>query len=74
MDTVGLSGRDCALMVLYVLFLIGMELYYRHFAQRSVENYCLGGRRMKSWMNGTSYAVTCMNDGAASEPLFAGGI
>ena len=70
MDTVGLSSLDCALMVFYVLFLIGMELYYRHFAQQSMENYYLGGRRMKSWMNGTIYAVTCMNADVA--PAYCG--
>ena len=54
MDIVGLSGLDYALMGLYMLFLIGMGLYYRRFAQQSMENYFLGGRRMKGWMNGTS--------------------
>ena len=70
MDIVGLSGLDYALMGLYMLFLIGMGLYYRRFAQQSMENYFLGGRRMKGWMNGTSYAVTCMNADVA--PAYCG--
>ena len=70
MDIVGLSGIDYALMGLYMLFLIGMGLYYRRFAQQSMENYFLGGRRMKGWMNGTSYAVTCMNADVA--PAYCG--
>jgi len=69
-DIVGLSGLDYALMGLYMLFLVGMGLYYRRFAQQSMENYFLGGRRMKGWMNGTSYAVTCMNADVA--PAYCG--
>ena len=70
MEIVGLSGLDYALMALYMLFLIGMGLYYRGFAQESMENYFLGGRKMKGWMNGTSYAVTCMNADVA--PAYCG--
>ena len=70
MDIVGLSGLDYALMGLYMAFLIGMGLYYRRFAQQSMENYFLGGRKMRGWMNGTSYAVTCMNADVA--PAYCG--
>lgn len=70
MDIVGLSGLDYALMGLYMLFLLGMGLYYRGFAQENMENYFLGGRNMKGWMNGTSYAVTCMNADVA--PAYCG--
>jgi solute:Na+ symporter, SSS family len=69
-DIVGLSGLDYALMGLYMLFLLGMGLYYRGFAQENMENYFLGGRKMKGWMNGTSYAVTCMNADVA--PAYCG--
>jgi solute:Na+ symporter, SSS family len=69
-DIVGLSGLDYALMGLYMLFLLGMGLYYRGFAQENMENYFLGGRNMKGWMNGTSYAVTCMNADVA--PAYCG--
>lgn len=70
MDIVGLSGLDYTLMGLYMVFLIGMGLYYRGFAQENMENYFLGGRKMKGWMNGTSYAVTCMNADVA--PAYCG--
>lgn len=70
MDRVGLSGLDYTLMGLYMVFLIGMGLYYRRFAQENMENYFLGGRKMKGWMNGTSYAVTCMNADVA--PAYCG--
>ena len=65
-----MSGLDYALMALYMLFLVGMGLYYRRFAQQSMENYFLGGRKMKGWMSGTSYAVTCMNADVA--PAYCG--
>ena len=65
-----MSGLDYALMALYMLFLVGMGLYYRRFAQKSMENYFLGGRKMKGWMSGTSYAVTCMNADVA--PAYCG--
>jgi Na+/proline symporter len=61
---------DYTLMGLYMVFLIGMGLYYRRFAQENMENYFLGGRKMKGWMNGTSYAVTCMNADVA--PAYCG--
>lgn len=70
MDIVGLTRLDYAIMGLYMLFLVGLGLYYRGFAQESMENYFLGGRRMKGWMSGTSYAVTCMNADVA--PAYCG--
>jgi Na+/proline symporter len=35
-----------------------------------LENYYLGGRKLKGWMSGTSYAVTCMNADVA--PAYCG--
>ncbi|MEE2659061.1 MAG: hypothetical protein VX733_11190 [Candidatus Latescibacterota bacterium] len=70
MDFVALSALDYTIMGLYMLLLIGLGLYYRRFAHESLENYFLGGRQMKGWMNGTSYAVTCMNADVA--PAYCG--
>ncbi len=70
MEIVGLTGLDYALMGLYILLLLGMGLYYRRFAHQNMENYFLGGRRLKGWMSGTSYAVTCMNADVA--PAYCG--
>ena len=53
-----------------MLMLLGMGLYYRGFAQQNMENYFLGGRKLKGWMSGTSYAVTCMNADVA--PAYCG--
>lgn len=70
MEIVGLSTLDYTLMGIYMLCLLGMGLYYRRFAQENLDNYFLGGRNMKGWMNGTSYAVTCMNADVA--PAYCG--
>ena len=72
MDTseVSLQAVDYAVMALYMLVLIGIGLYYRRFAQESLEHYFLGGRRLKGWVSGTSYAVTCMNADVA--PSYCG--
>ena len=52
---------DYLAMALYMAGLVAIGLYFRRFAQASLENYFLAGRRFKGWMTGTSYAVTCMN-------------
>jgi solute:Na+ symporter, SSS family len=65
-----LSTLDYTIMAVYMFGLIGLGLYYRGFAAESMENYFLGGRRMKGWMSGTSYAVTCMNADVA--PAYCG--
>lgn len=65
-----LETVDYAVMGLYMLALVGIGLHYRGFAQKSLENYFLGGRRLKGWMSGTSYAVTCMNADVA--PSYCG--
>ena len=57
-------------MAVYMLILLGMGMYYRGFAQQNMENYFLGGRKLKGWMSGTSYAVTCMNADVA--PAYCG--
>ena len=70
MESVGLSTLDYTIMAVYMLMLLGMGLYYRGFAQQNMENYFLGGRKLKGWMSGTSYAVTCMNADVA--PAYCG--
>ena len=52
---------DYLIMAAYMLGLVGLGIYYRKFASASMENFFLGGRKLKGWQTGTSYAVTCMN-------------
>ncbi|MCP4640285.1 MAG: hypothetical protein GY851_07635 [bacterium] len=61
---------DYAVMGGYMLFLLGMGLYYRKFAQKDIENYFLAGRKVPGWLNGVSYAATCMNTDVA--PAYCG--
>jgi len=68
--TVSLQIADYIIMAIYMLSLIAMSLYYRKFAQSSMDNYFLGGRNLKGWLNGTSYAATCMNADVA--PAYCG--
>jgi len=67
---VTLATLDYLIMAAYMLFLIVMSLYYRKFAQSSMDNFFLGGRNLKGWLNGTSYAATCMNADVA--PAYCG--
>ena len=61
---------DYGVMGAYLLGLLAMGWHFRRFANESLENYFLGGRRLKGWMSGTSYAVTCMNADVA--PAYCG--
>ena len=65
-----LNYIDYIVMAAYMVGLIAMGLYYRKFAQKDLEHYFLGGRKLKGWMSGTSYAVTSMNADVA--PAYCG--
>ncbi|RQW02882.1 hypothetical protein EH223_11425 [candidate division KSB1 bacterium] len=70
MNPVSLTTLDYLIMAAYMIFLIAMSLYYRKFAQSSMDNFFLGGRNLNGWLNGTSYAATCMNADVA--PAYCG--
>lgn len=70
MISTALKTPDYVIIAVYMLGLIGLGLYYRKFAQQSLEHYFLGGRKLKGWISGTSYAVTCMNADVA--PAYCG--
>lgn len=65
-EQVVLKMPDHIVMAAYMVFLIGMGLYFRKFAQQDIESYFLAGRKMRGWMTGVSYASTCMNSDVAS--------
>ena len=52
---------DWIVMGIYLLFLIGLGIYYRRFAEASMDNFFLGGRKLKGWLAGTSFAATFYN-------------
>ncbi len=59
--TVGVSTLDIAIIIASLAMVLGVGLYYFKFAQKSSENYFLGGRGLPGWANGVSYAAACMN-------------
>ena len=65
-----LNWLDYLAIIIYLICLLGMGLYFRKFANKDLETYFLGGRKLKGWMSGTSYAVTCMNADVA--PAYCG--
>ncbi len=48
-------------MAVYLIILVGIGLYYRRFADEGLENYFLGGRKLRSWLSGFSFASTMYN-------------
>lgn len=68
--TVAFRAIDYLIIGVYLLGLLAMGWHFRRFANESLENYFLGGRKLSGWMSGTSYAVTCMNADVA--PAYCG--
>ncbi len=67
---VALTAIDYVIMGIYMLGLLALGLYYRKFAQKDIDNYFLAGRKLPGWLNGVSYAATCMNADVA--PAYCG--
>jgi len=65
-----LGTADYLVMGFYFAGLLAVGLYFRRFAQKDVENYFLAGRKLPGWLNGVSYAATCMNADVA--PAYCG--
>ncbi len=69
-ESITLSRLDIAVVVLYMLVVLGIGLYFRKFSSTDIEHFFLAGRKLPGWMNGISYAVTCMN--AEVAPAYCG--
>jgi solute:Na+ symporter, SSS family len=67
---VRLQPLDYAVMGVYMLVLIAMGFVLRRRAGHDLEGYFLAGRRMPGWLNGCSYAATCLNADVA--PAYCG--
>lgn len=67
---VSLRLPDYAVIALYMLVLVAMGIVLRKRAGSSLESYFLAGRKVPGWLNGTSYAATCMNADVA--PAYCG--
>ncbi len=67
---VSLQTIDYAAMGAYMLALIALGLFLRTRAGGDMESYFLAGRSLPGWLNGTSYAATCLNADVA--PAYCG--
>ena len=62
----GLAPVDWAIIVLYLVFAIGVGVYFARRAGKSTEEYFLSGRSLPWWVVGTSMVATTF---AADTPL-----
>jgi Na+/proline symporter len=67
---VSLHTVDYVVMVAYMLALVALGLFLRTRAGSDMESYFLAGRSLPGWLNGTSYAATCLNADVA--PAYCG--
>jgi solute:Na+ symporter, SSS family len=67
---VKLHTLDYAVMAAYMAVLLAMGAFLRRRAGKDMESYFLAGRKMPGWLNGFSYAATCMNADVA--PAYCG--
>jgi Na+/proline symporter len=67
---VPLQAIDYAVMIVYMALLLAMGAWLRRRAGRDMEGYFLAGRKMPGWLNGCSYAATCLNADVA--PAYCG--
>jgi solute:Na+ symporter, SSS family len=66
-----LSFIDCAVVALYFLFNLGIGLYYKSRAGKSMDEFFLSGRNIPWWLAGTSMVATTF---AADTPLAVTGM
>ena len=57
---------DLAIIVAYLVLMLGIGLYYRRYAGEGLENYFLAGRKVPGWLNGVSYAAALVSPDAAT--------
>jgi solute:Na+ symporter, SSS family len=60
------SQLDLAIVVGYILLMLGIAFYYRSFAGATMENFFLGGRKVPGWLNGISYTAALVSPDAAT--------
>jgi len=60
-----LSPLDILIVIAYIVVIAYIALRSRKFAGKNLENYFLGGRSMRGWMAGISYAASMMSADSA---------
>jgi solute:Na+ symporter, SSS family len=67
---VELQALDYVVMGAYLILLMALGLFLRKRAGKDMESYFLAGRKIPGWLNGCSYAATCLNADVA--PAYCG--
>lgn len=57
---------DLIIVVGYLLMMLGVAFWFRRFANKSMENFFLGGRKIPGWLNGVSYTAALISPDAAT--------
>ena len=65
-DTIALHWIDWAIIISYIIFSLGVGIYFSKRAGKSTEEYFLSGRSLPWWLVGTSMVATTF---AADTPL-----
>jgi solute:Na+ symporter, SSS family len=65
-----LAGLDWLIIIAYLIFTMGMGIYFSRRASGSIDDYFLAGRRLPWWLAGTSLVATTF---AADTPLAVSG-
>lgn len=60
-----IDSLDLLVIALYMVCTLGIGLYFKRRAGRSMEEFFLGGRRLPGWANGFSLAAACLNSDVA---------
>lgn len=57
---------DIWIVIGYLLLMLGIGLWHRRFANKSMDNFFLGGRKIPGWLNGVSYTAALVSPDAAT--------
>lgn len=56
---------DYAVILIYLVIMLGIGLYYRRFAGQNMDNFFLAGRSVPGWLNGVSYSAALVSADSA---------
>lgn len=57
---------DIWIVIGYLLLMLGIGLWHRRFANKNMDNFFLGGRKIPGWLNGVSYTAALVSPDAAT--------
>ena len=46
---------DILIVAAYILLMLGIGFWHRRFANKSMDNFLLGGRKIPGWLKGVCY-------------------